>query len=84
MPSTRSSATSTLLEDALRVYGEHVAWRPKNGARPKNSGCRELRDEELTPNGQARIPDSVLAADLFELLAAVETDMTIFFRCLAT
>jgi uncharacterized protein YdiU (UPF0061 family) len=70
------------LEDALRVYGDTLMAAEKRRTAQK-LGLRELRDEELGPNGQARIPDSVLAADLFELLAAVETDMTIFFRCLA-
>jgi len=70
------------LQDALRVYGNtFVAAEKQRTAR--KLGLRELRDDELTPNGQLRIPDGALVEDLFELLAAVETDMTIFFRCLA-
>jgi uncharacterized protein YdiU (UPF0061 family) len=70
------------LQDALRVYGATLVAAEKRRTAQK-LGLRELRDDELTNDGLPRIPDSALAADLFELLAAVETDMTIFFRCLA-
>ncbi|HWA78275.1 MAG TPA: YdiU family protein [Polyangiaceae bacterium] len=46
-------------------------------------GISELREDEVDPSGAPRTPDSELVAELFELLAAVETDMTIFFRRLA-
>jgi uncharacterized protein YdiU (UPF0061 family) len=46
-------------------------------------GLRSLSDDEIGPNGQARIPDGVLVDDLLELLAAVETDYTLFYRHLA-
>jgi uncharacterized protein YdiU (UPF0061 family) len=70
------------LEDALRVYGNTLVVAEKRRAAGK-LGLRELREDELNQNGQVRIPDSTLVADLYELLAAVETDFTIFFRDLA-
>jgi uncharacterized protein YdiU (UPF0061 family) len=70
------------LEGALRVYGDTLVAAEKRRTAHK-LGLRELRDDELTPNGQVRIPDGTLVLDLYELLAAVETDMTIFFRRLA-
>jgi uncharacterized protein YdiU (UPF0061 family) len=71
-----------LLEDALRVYGDTLL-DAQMGRTARKLGLRELRDDELAENGQVRIPDSTLVTDLYELLAAVETDMTIFFRKLA-
>jgi uncharacterized protein YdiU (UPF0061 family) len=70
------------LQGALRVYGDTLVAAEKRRTARK-LGLRELRDDELTPNGTVRIPDDTLVLDLYELLAAVETDMTIFFRRLA-
>ncbi|HEX6277137.1 MAG TPA: YdiU family protein [Polyangiaceae bacterium] len=70
------------LEDALRVYGDTLVAAQKRIMAAK-LGLRALREDELTPNGEVRIPDVTLVNDLFELLGAVETDMTIFFRRLA-
>jgi serine/tyrosine/threonine adenylyltransferase len=46
-------------------------------------GLERLDDSELSPSGAVRIPDALLVDDLLELLAAVETDMTLFYRQLA-
>ena len=46
-------------------------------------GLRQLDNAELAANGSVRVPDSLLVDDLIELLAAVETDMTLFYRHLA-
>jgi uncharacterized protein YdiU (UPF0061 family) len=46
-------------------------------------GLERLNDEEVSPNGAARVPDATLVDDLLELMAAVETDMTLFYRQLA-
>jgi uncharacterized protein YdiU (UPF0061 family) len=70
------------LEDALRVYGNTLMAAEKRRTARK-LGLRSLNDDELSPNGELRIADSALVTDLYELLAAVETDMTIFFRSLA-
>jgi uncharacterized protein YdiU (UPF0061 family) len=70
------------LEDALRAYGDALVAEQKRLTAAK-LGLRALRDDELTSEGAPRIPDVTLVNDLFELLQAVETDMTIFFRRLA-
>lgn len=46
-------------------------------------GLEKLNDAETSPSGAARVPDAALVDDLTELLAAVETDMTLFYRHLA-
>jgi uncharacterized protein YdiU (UPF0061 family) len=46
-------------------------------------GLRELSDEETTVSGSARLPDTMWVGELYQLLAEVETDVTIFFRKLA-
>jgi len=46
-------------------------------------GISRLDDAETTETGRARLPDSALVDELLDLLAAVETDMTLFFRRLA-
>ena len=46
-------------------------------------GLERLNNEEISPSGAARVPDATLVDDLIELLAAVETDMTLFYRRLA-
>ena len=46
-------------------------------------GLRGLRRDETRADGSPCVPDATLVDDLFELLAAVETDFTLFFRRLA-
>ena len=46
-------------------------------------GLQRLDNAEVSSNGAVRVPDSLLVDDLIELLAAVETDMTLFYRHLA-
>jgi uncharacterized protein YdiU (UPF0061 family) len=46
-------------------------------------GLHRLSDDEIGLDGGARVPDGVLVDDLVELLAAVETDYTLFYRHLA-
>jgi serine/tyrosine/threonine adenylyltransferase len=46
-------------------------------------GFVQLNHDELTEAGAPRTPDSVLVDDLTELLSAVETDMTLFYRHLS-
>jgi uncharacterized protein YdiU (UPF0061 family) len=46
-------------------------------------GISELRDDETAPSGAPRVPDSMWVGDLYQLLAEVEADFTIFFRALA-
>jgi serine/tyrosine/threonine adenylyltransferase len=70
------------LEGALETYSEALeAARAKLVA--GKLGLGRLNDDETTPNGAARVPDATLALDLIELLAEVETDMTLFYRHLA-
>jgi serine/tyrosine/threonine adenylyltransferase len=66
------------LEGVLTLYGEALdAERARQMA--GKLGLARLNGEEQGPEG-ARIPDSILVDDLIELLAAVETDMTLFYR----
>ncbi len=46
-------------------------------------GVSELRDDETTARGTPRLPDTMWVGELYQLLAEVETDVTIFFRRLA-
>jgi uncharacterized protein YdiU (UPF0061 family) len=46
-------------------------------------GLRELSDDETSASGAARLPDTMWVGELYQLLAEVETDVTIFFRKLA-
>jgi serine/tyrosine/threonine adenylyltransferase len=72
----------TALEGALESYEKTlIAERARLVA--GKLGLVQLNDEELTSEGGARIPDASLVDDLTELLAAVETDMTLFYRHLA-
>jgi uncharacterized protein YdiU (UPF0061 family) len=70
------------LESALRVYGDTLVAAVKRRTAAK-LGLRELRDDELDGSAELRVPDGALVDELFALLGAVETDMTLFFRCLA-
>jgi uncharacterized protein YdiU (UPF0061 family) len=70
------------LESVIPTYTEALeAARTRIVA--SKLGLSRLNDAELTPSGSARVPDAMLVDDLIELLAAVETDMTLFYRHLA-
>jgi serine/tyrosine/threonine adenylyltransferase len=70
------------LEQVVPVYTEALeAARARHMA--AKLGLHRLDDAEQTATGEARVPDSVLIDDLIGLLAAVETDMTLFYRHLA-
>jgi serine/tyrosine/threonine adenylyltransferase len=70
------------LESVLPVYTETLEAARQRLTAAK-LGLIELNHAELTAAGEARVPDSVLVDNLPELLAAVETDMTLFYRALA-
>jgi serine/tyrosine/threonine adenylyltransferase len=70
------------LESVLPVYADTLEAARRRLAAAK-LGLAELNDAELSASGAARVPDAVLLDDLPELLAAVETDMTLFYRLLA-
>jgi uncharacterized protein YdiU (UPF0061 family) len=70
------------LEAALEGYSRTLeAARARSVA--AKLGLERLSDEELDAAGTPRAPDSALVDDLTELLASVETDMTLFYRHLA-
>ena len=70
------------VEDALRVYGDTLtAARSRSFA--AKLGLRALRADETLSDGTPCSTDAALVDDLFELLAAVEIDYTLFFRHLA-
>jgi uncharacterized protein YdiU (UPF0061 family) len=70
------------LESVMPVFTEALdAARARNMA--AKLGLERLNDDEISPSGGARVPDAALVDDLIELLAAVETDMTLFYRHLA-
>jgi uncharacterized protein YdiU (UPF0061 family) len=70
------------LESMLPFYSETLEAARRRLTAAK-LGLERLNDDELTASGTARIPDAMLVDDLPELLAGVETDMTIFYRSLA-
>jgi uncharacterized protein YdiU (UPF0061 family) len=70
------------LERALESYSSTLeAARARLVA--AKLGLLRLTDDELTSADTPRVPDATLVDDLTELLAAVETDMTLFYRQLA-
>jgi uncharacterized protein YdiU (UPF0061 family) len=70
------------LETIIPTYSQALdAARARSMA--QKLGLERLNDEEVGVDGRARIPDAGLVDDLIELLAAVETDMTSFYRHLA-
>jgi uncharacterized protein YdiU (UPF0061 family) len=70
------------LEAALDSYaGVLDAARARHTA--AKLGLQRLNDEELDDRGSPRLPDASLVDELTELLAAVETDMTLFYRHLS-
>ena len=70
------------LERVLNTYTETLDLQ-RNASMASKLGLARLSQEETSPTGAARSPDSALVEDLLELLAAAETDMTIFYRRLA-
>jgi uncharacterized protein YdiU (UPF0061 family) len=70
------------LEAALESY-EQTFDRLSREKTAAKLGLEALSDEEIGADGRARNPDSALVLELFEVLALVETDWTIFFRSLA-
>jgi uncharacterized protein YdiU (UPF0061 family) len=70
------------LEAALTVYGDTLtAARSRTFA--EKLGLVTLRSDESLRDGTPCLSDAMLVDELFELLAAVETDFTLFFRLLA-
>jgi uncharacterized protein YdiU (UPF0061 family) len=70
------------LESVMPVFSETLeALRARSVA--GKLGFERLNDAEISPSGAARVPDARLVDDLQDLLAAVETDMTLFYRHLA-
>jgi uncharacterized protein YdiU (UPF0061 family) len=70
------------VEDALRVYGDTLtAARARSFA--DKLGLVALREDETLRDGTPCSTDATLVDDLFDLLGAVETDFTLFFRRLA-
>jgi uncharacterized protein YdiU (UPF0061 family) len=70
------------LEAALSVYGDTLtAARSRTFA--AKLGFSTLRSDETLRDGTPCSSDGALVDELFELLAAVETDFTLFFRLLA-
>jgi serine/tyrosine/threonine adenylyltransferase len=70
------------LEGALETYGRTLDEARARAVAAK-LGLARLDDAELTVEGKVRTPDSALVDELTDLLAAVETDMTLFYRALA-
>lgn len=83
-----ANAIYPLVEDVQALEGiipEYTTALETERARIMSAklGLERLDDAELAANGAARVPDAALVDDLIELLAAVETDMTLFYRHLA-
>ncbi|HVY25047.1 MAG TPA: YdiU family protein [Polyangiaceae bacterium] len=70
------------LESVLPAYTEALETERARLVAAK-LGLAKLNDSETSSTGAARVPDATLIDDLIELLAAVETDMTLFYRHLA-
>lgn len=70
------------LEAGLRGYLQtYDAAREKNLA--EKLGVLGLREDEVSPDGKPRVPDSKWIEALFDGMAAAEVDYTLFFRALA-
>jgi uncharacterized protein YdiU (UPF0061 family) len=69
-------------EEALKTYSDifHAAERRHFA---EKLGLVALSDDEITRDGRSRVSDSLLLEELFELLAAKETDFPLFFRLLS-
>jgi uncharacterized protein YdiU (UPF0061 family) len=70
------------VEEALGAYGDTLTLARSRTLAAK-LGLLALREDETRADGSPCVSDATLADDLFELLAAVETDFTLFFRRLA-
>jgi uncharacterized protein YdiU (UPF0061 family) len=70
------------LEAALSVYGDTLTVARARSFADK-LGLVTLRSDEVLRDGTPCWPDGMLVDALFEILGAVETDFTIFFRRLA-
>jgi len=70
------------VEDALGSYGDTL-MQARSRTLAEKLGLYALRDDEVRSDGTPCVSDATLVDDLFDVLAAVETDFTIFFRRLA-
>ena len=70
------------VEAALSAYGDTLT-RARSQSLAEKLGLYALREDETRADGTPGVSDATLVDDLFELLAAVETDFTLFFRRLA-
>jgi uncharacterized protein YdiU (UPF0061 family) len=70
------------VEAALTVYGDTLT-RSRARTVAEKLGLFALREDETRADGTPCTSDTTLVDDLFELLAAAETDFTLFFRRLA-
>ncbi|HSU40164.1 MAG TPA: YdiU family protein [Polyangiaceae bacterium] len=70
------------VEAALSAYGDTLT-RARSQSLAEKLGLHALREDETRADGTPGVSDATLVDDLFELLAAVETDFTLFFRRLA-
>jgi uncharacterized protein YdiU (UPF0061 family) len=70
------------LEGALPAYGEALEAERRRIMAAK-LGLQRLNDAEIGVDGAVRMPDQQLVDDLLELMASVETDMTLCYRQLA-
>jgi uncharacterized protein YdiU (UPF0061 family) len=70
------------VESALSVYGDTLTAARSRSMAAK-LGLLALKSDEVLSDGSPCVADATLVDDLFELLAAVETDYTLFFRLLA-
>jgi uncharacterized protein YdiU (UPF0061 family) len=70
------------LESALPAYGEALEAERQRVMAAK-LGLQRLNDAEIGVDGGVRLPDQELVSDLLELMASVETDMTLCYRHLA-
>lgn len=70
------------VEEALGRYGETLV-EARSRTLAQKLGLGALRDDEVRSDGTPCASDATLVDDLFDVLAAVETDFTLFFRRLA-
>ena len=70
------------VETALTAYGDTLT-RARARTLADKLGLLALREDETRADGTPCPADTTLIDDLFEILAAVETDFTLFFRRLA-
>jgi uncharacterized protein YdiU (UPF0061 family) len=70
------------VEAALGAYGDTLT-RARSRTLAEKLGLLTFREDETRADGTPCVSDTMLVDDLFEILAAVETDFTLFFRHLA-